>query len=415
LKAIDASLRQASSAVAAAQSATAVETPFALGSLTDPADTGALRVLVVIPQLTIGGAEKQVVLLAKELHVRGHEVAVATFYSGGALEKPLRAAGIPVFVFEKTSKVGWEVIGGLRRLLAEGGYEVAHSFLWPANWRTRVAGRMAGTPAVLVSTRSLESYLGWYRFLLNRLLDRWSHGVIVNAEALRQHVVREQGLSEHKVRVIRNGLQADRFRSSMSRDEARARLGLPADVPVLGCVGNFKPEKNQEDLLRVLAWIRARGRDARLLLVGGGQREAHLRRLAEEAGVEDAVHLIGETDQVPDYLAAMDIFFNSSTREGCCNAILEAMAASLPVLAYAVGGNPELVLHGVTGYLFPLGAWEEMAQQALSLLGDSERRRALGAAGRRDVEERFGVERSVIDTEELYREILRRARRTAHA
>jgi glycosyltransferase involved in cell wall biosynthesis len=191
-------------------------------------------------------------------------------------------------------------------------------------------------------------------------------------------------------------------------------LGLPADVPVLGCVGNFKPEKNQEDLLRALAWIRARGRDARLLLVGGGQREAHLRRLAEEAGVQDAVHLIGETDQVPDYLAAMDIFFNSSTREGCCNAILEAMAASLPVLAYAVGGNPELVLHGVTGYLFPLGAWEEMAQQALSLLGDPERRRALGAAGRRDVEERFSVERSVVDTEELYREILRRARRMAH-
>jgi glycosyltransferase involved in cell wall biosynthesis len=107
----------------------------------------------------------------------------------------------------------------------------------------------------------------------------------------------------------------------------------------------------------------------------------------------------------------MDIFLNSSTREGCCNAILEAMAASLPVLAYAVGGNPELVLHGVTGYLFPLGAWKEMAQQAFSLLGDPERRRALGASGRRDVDERFSVERSVVDTEELYREILRRSGR----
>lgn len=371
--------------------------------------------LVVIPQLTIGGAEKQVVLLAKELHVRGHEVAVATFYSGGALEKPLRAAGIPVFVFEKTSKVGWEVIAGLRRLLAEGGYEVAHSFLWPANWRTRVAGRMAGTPAVIVSTRNVETYLGWHRLFLNRLLDRWADGVIVNAEALRQHLVREQRLPEDKVRVIRNGLQADRFRSSLVREEARARLGLPADAPVLGCVASLNPKKNQEDLVRVLCWIRDRGYDARLLLVGGGSREGELRRYATEMGVESAVHLVGETDQVTDCLAAMDLFFNSSTREGCCNAILEAMAASLPVLAYAVGGNPELVLHGVTGYLFPLRAWQEMAQQALSLLANPERRRAMGAAGRRDVEERFSVERSVRETEELYREILARGRRASHA
>ena len=116
-----------------------------------------------------------------------------------------------------------------------------------------------------------------------------------------------------------------------------------------------------------------------------------------------------------DCLAAMDLFFNSSTREGCCNAILEAMAASLPVLAYAVGGNPELVIHGVTGFLFPLGAWQEMAQQAVSLLGDPARRLALGAAGRREVEERFSVERNVEDTLDLYREILGRGGRARDA
>jgi glycosyltransferase involved in cell wall biosynthesis len=91
------------------------------------------------------------------------------------------------------------------------------------------------------------------------------------------------------------------------------------------------------------------------------------------------------------------------------------MAASLPVLAYAVGGNPELVIHGVTGYLFPLGAWQEMAQQAVSLLGDPARRLALGAAGRREVEERFSVERNVDDTLDLYREILGSGGRARHA
>jgi glycosyltransferase involved in cell wall biosynthesis len=369
----------------------------------------------VIPQLRTGGAEKQVALLATQLQTRGHRVGVATFYRGGALEAPLRDANVPVFVLEKTSKVGWEVVGGLKRLLVEGRYEIAHSFLWPANWRTRVAAHLAGTPAVVVSTRSLETYLGWHRLLLNRFLDRWADRVVVNAEALRRHVVQEQGLREAKVRVIRNGLEPDVFVSRLSREEARLRLGLPRGAMVLGSVGNFKPEKNQEDLIRLVGWLRARGQDVRLLLVGGGPREGDLRRFAAETGVADAVHLVGETPLIADCLAAMDLFLNSSTREGCCNAILEAMAASVPVLAYAVGGNPELVTNGETGYLFPLGAWEEMARKALALLADTELRRALGLAGRLQVSSRFSVERTVSDTEDLYREILTGGGRTEHA
>jgi len=369
----------------------------------------------VIPQLRTGGAEKQVALLATQLRTRGHCVGVATFYHGGALEAPLRDADVPVFVLEKTSKVGWEVVGGLKRLLVEGRYEIAHSFLWPANWRTRVAAHLARTPAVVVSTRSLETYLGWHRLLLNRFLDRWADRVVVNAEALRQHVVKEQGLREAKVRVIRNGLEPELFVSRLSREEARLRLGLPPGAMVLGSVGNFKPEKNQEDLIRLVGWLRGRGQDVRLLLVGGGPREGDLRRFAAETGVADAVHLVGETPLIADCLATMDLFLNSSTREGCCNAILEAMAASVPVLAYAVGGNPELVTHGETGYLFPLGAWEEMARKALALLGDAEHRRALGLAGRLQVNSRFSVERTVSDTEDLYREILTGGGRTEHA
>jgi len=306
-------------------------------------------------------------------------------------------------------------VGGLKRLLVEGRYEIAHSFLWPANWRTRVAAHLARTPAVVVSTRSLETYLGWHRLLLNRFLDRWADRVVVNAEALRQHVVKEQGLREAKVRVIRNGLEPELFVSRLSREEARLRLGLPPGAMVLGSVGNFKPEKNQEDLIRLVGWLRARGQDARLLLVGGGPREGDLRRFAAQTGVADAVQLVGETPLIADCLATMDLFLNSSTREGCCNAILEAMAASVPVLAYAVGGNPELVTHGETGYLFPLGAWEEMARKALALLGDAEHRRALGLAGRLQVNSRFSVERTVSDTEDLYREILTRGGRTEHA
>src|SRR6266850_7192728 len=101
------------------------------------ASTRPLRVLVIVPQLRIGGAEKQAVLLSKGLRARGHHVAVATFYRGGEFEADLRAGGVPVYVVEKRTSVGVEVIAGLRRLLRQGSYDIVHSFLWPGNWRVQ--------------------------------------------------------------------------------------------------------------------------------------------------------------------------------------------------------------------------------------------------------------------------------------
>ncbi len=365
-----------------------------------------LRILLVIPQLRIGGAEHQVALLARTLKARNHNVAVATFYAGGDLEAGLRDSGVPVHVVQKRTALGLEVIAGLRRLLVEGRYDVVHSFLFPANWRTRIAGHLARTPAVIVSTRSLEGYLGWGRLLLNRWLEPWADLVVVNADALKEHLVRDQGLPPQKMRVVRNGLELRFFEGSLSRDEARRRLGLPLDVPVLGSVGNFKPEKNQDDLIRMIVRLRETAPQARLLLVGGGQREGELRRLAAELGAGEAVVFAGESGHVSDVLPALDLFLNSSTREGCCNAILEAMAGSLPVLANAVGGNPELVEDGVTGLLFPVGACDDMARKAAELLQDPQKRRSMGAAGQRRARERFGVEENVTRTEDVYREVL---------
>ena len=135
--------------------------------------------------------------------------------------------------------------------------------------------------------------------------------------------------------------------------------------------------------------------------------EPQLRRLTEELGLGGAVIFAGQSQRVTDYLAAMDLFLNSSLREGCCNAILEAMAAGLPVLAYDVGGNAELVVEGETGNLFRPGAWEEMAKRAVDLLQDPVLSLGLGMAGRQRATEVFNPDEMVLRTEALYHEVLR--------
>ena len=373
----------------------------------DDASTRPLRVLVVVPQLRIGGAEKQAVLLSKGLRALGHHVAVATFYHGGEFEADLRAGGVPVYVVEKRTSVGLEVIAGLRRLLRQGGYDIAHSFLWPGNWRVQIAGRMVRTPGIIASTRGYLLDLGWHRSLAHRVLLPRPDLTTVNAEALKTHLVNDLGANPDRLRVIRNGLDLENYLHMPAPEEARRRLGIPSGKKVLGSVGNFHPVKNQEDLVRVFAHVRRRFPESVLVLVGNGEREPQLRRLTEELGLGGAVIFAGQSQRVTDYLAAMDLFLNSSLREGCCNAILEAMAAGLPVLAYDVGGNAELVVEGETGNLFRPGAWEEMAKRAVDLLQDPVLSLGLGMAGRQRATEVFNPDEMVLRTEALYHEVLR--------
>jgi glycosyltransferase involved in cell wall biosynthesis len=364
------------------------------------------RVLLVIAQLDMGGAERQLLNLALRLSREGFDPEVAVFYPGGHFESALTQSGVAVHHIRRTSKVGLEAILDLRRLIRDRRYDVVHSFLWPANWRSRLAAVLARAPVIVSSTRSVETWLRFYHVAADRILARWTHAIVVNATAIRRFLVEREGVPERIITVIRNGVDTRPFESLPSRTDARRRLGLPTDHPVVLSVANLQPEKNHEDLLRVAALVAKRHPGVCFVAVGSGERQAALEAMSRSMGLEGVVRWAGFQTDVTPYLAACDVFMNTSRREGCCNAILEAMASAKPVVAYAVGGNPELVIHGASGRLAAFGDVDGLADAVVGYLDDPDLAARQGAAGATQMKEQFSVEAMARRTADLYRTLL---------
>lgn len=371
------------------------------------------RILLVIPQLEVGGAETQLVRLALGLDANAFEPEVAVFYPGGALEPALRQAGIRVHHIRRTTRLGHESIVDLARLLRRERHAVLHSFLRPANWRARIAARLASTPVVIASARSVETEISLPHVVLDRLLARWTDAIIVNASAIRDSLVKRERLRPDLFRVIENGLDVASFADLPNAAAARLSLGFRPDEPLVVCVGNLQPEKNHEDFLRMAALIHREDPQVSFVLVGAGDRGEDLRALSSRLGLNDALVFAGFREDVRPYLAACDVFLNTSRREGCCNAILEAMAARRPVVAYRVGGNPELVMNGETGTLVEFGDVAALATAVKRYLEEPGLRDRHGDAGYHRAERSYGTKVMARRTSELYVELLHRKRGAA--
>lgn len=373
-----------------------------------PVTAPRFRVLLVVAQLTTGGAEVQLIRMAPRLRALGIEPEVAIYHPGGELEPLLDRAGIKVHLLRRSTRLGVETILHLRQLLRRGGYDVVHSYLWPANWRARLAGLLAGTPVIISSPRSVDDWLRSRHVLVDRVLAHWTDAIIVNARAIQDHLMQRERLPESIFRLIYNGLDEGLFNGLPSREEARRTLGLPAERGIALMVGNLKAAKNHDHFLEIAARARALRDDVLFVAVGGGERLAELQETARRLGVTDNVLWAGLQSDVRPWLAAADVTLNVSHREGCCNAILESMAVGAPVVAYAVGGNPELVHDGRTGRLFEPGDTAGCARAIVDYIEQPALAREHGDNGRARARTEFTADAMARATAALYEELLRR-------
>ncbi len=193
--------------------------------------------------------------------------------------------------------------------------------------------------------------------------------------------------------------------SAVSSQALRRALCLPQDVVVIGTVGRLDPVKDHPNLLRAFASLSQWDEAARLIIVGDGPMRKEIESEVHELNVVDKVKLLGERKDIADILRAVDIFALTSIAEGISNTILEAMATGLPVVATRVGGNPELVRHGVTGQLVPSGDVAALKSALASYARDPELRGVHGKAARQRAVEKFSLERMAAEYEKLYAEV----------
>ena len=380
-----------------------------------------LKIAFLLPNLESGGTERHVLSLARRMDPSRFHLSLHTTSGGGALHGEFSAL-LPVSVlgdpqhgrhFRKSTTEQLRTVGSLIRRFRREKPDILHAYLPAANVMGPVAARLAGVRRVIVSKRALADYKEGFPLLqkVESLGNRLADVVLVNSDAVRRDVERTERHWEGKFRKIYNGVAPiERW----TPDEAmafRRHEGIPSDALVAVCVSNFYPYKGHEELVEAAARITPSFPNVVFLLVGrdSGTLEATRARVRER-GIEGSVRFVGSRTDVPDLLRASDLFVHPSREEGFSNAILEAMAAGLPVVACDVGGNPEAVVDGETGRLVPSRNAAAFASAIAELLADPEKRKAMRKAGRHHATERFSLDRMVGEMESLYESLTRGGR-----
>jgi len=348
------------------------------------ASTRPIRVLHVLHSLDTGGAERIVCDLARDRRDALTTGVICLDYRG-RMADGARRLGIEVFCTDRRAGLDLRQVGRIARLIDRFGADVIHAHQYTPYFYAALAAAVRGFGRILFTEhgRHWPDVVSTRRKCVNQLLrlrrDRITAVCEFAAEALR---TRER-IAGRDVRIIPNGVRCDRFDRPRRRGRLTELIGADADALICIQVGRFSPVKDHATSLQAFALARQEHRSAHLVLVGDGDQREQIEQLCGDLGLTGFVHLLGPRDDVPDLLAAADVFVLSSLSEAASLSILEAMSAGLSVVATDVGGNPQIVRHGRTGLLSGRGDRRALAANLTTLLADGALRRRMGDAGRR--------------------------------
>jgi glycosyltransferase involved in cell wall biosynthesis len=296
----------------------------------------------------------------------------------------------------------------LEGLFRAGAPEILHTyFFWSIIYGRLLKAR--GVVKHLVENREDMGFdlgpheLAWFA-LTRHLPDR----VVCVSNAVRDFVREVEGLPESRLEVVHNGIQLNLPPADAKLEDLRKELGFTSRNRIVLMVANFdRPIKGVKEFLHAIPQIRAKVPDSRFILVGTGQREAEFRELAGMLMIDDVFFMPGFRKDVQRFYQLADLSVLTSFSEGLSITVLESMRHGVPVVATEVGGNPEIVQSGRTGYLVPAGNRERFAEAVIRLLRDPSLRERFGSAAQSVIADRFDLNRVVRDYQRVYSDVLR--------
>ncbi len=350
-----------------------------------------VRVLELLPTLQVNGLSILVATLARGLDRTRFQVEIACFDELGPLTERVKQDGFPVHFLPRRPGKDFGLARKLFRLHRERRIDLVHAHNATAFFYGTLAAMLSRTPMRIFTEHDRAFPSGWRLAATHRFLHRRIDRVVTVAAYLKRALVEHEGFDPDRIEVIPNGIDPAPFDSAPPREGTRRALGLEGDRLVVACVARLDPVKNHALLIDAFRGVLERLPRSVLLLVGDGSLRPDLEARARQLGMVDSVRFLGLRDDVPAILRASDAVTLTSHSEGLSMALIEGLAASLPCVATAVGGNEEIVDEGRTGLLVPPGDPARLASSFVRLLGDEPLRARMGAAARRAFEERFSA------------------------
>jgi len=358
-----------------------------------------------ITELDTGGAQIALLRLLTHIDRTRFDPSVICLYNGDkVIAREIEQLGIPVIDLKMAARWRWDSFWRLIRQLRLTKPAILHTWMFHANIPGRLAGRWSGVPVIVCGERTMGQENRW-RYWLNRITQRYADQVVCVSQEVARFTTGIIGIPAQKVKVISNGISLSSFSNLPSQEDARKVLGLPQGRLLIGTVAKLRPVKRVDVLLRAVKNLEG----VTTVIIGEGRERVQLDALADKLGIREQVIFAGYQEDVPLWLKALDIFVLSSDWEGMPNAVLEAMAAGLPVVATCVGGIIDIVVDGETGILVPTDNPDAITNAIQRLVDNPDFRRKLGEAGRDQVSSNFNILETVRQTEDLYGKLLTRA------
>lgn len=350
----------------------------------------------------VGGGQRSFFLLLKSLD-RSRFRPVVVCPSPGEVSREVARLGCEVCFLEhpplRISKI-WNIISytrKLRAIAAEIGADLIHCDTLDTAFLSGIS--FSGLPLVFHARVSDKGAI------LDKVVPFFCDSIVCVSTAVTK---RFYGLSGRAARthVIYNGVDPEEFNSGISGASFRNNYGIEPGGQLLGYCGQLVEEKGLRVLVNAFRIINREFPQSRLVLAGRGVLEPELRRLVHESNLDGSVFFTGFVENAPEFMAALDFFILPSHMEGFSRVLLEAMSCGKPVIATAAGGNLETVRDGLTGYLFPVGAPDELARKAMELMRDKVLAKKMGKAGRIRAVENFSARKTTEEIQALYVSIL---------
>lgn len=368
------------------------------------------KVCYVIPSLSMGGTERQVMHLVRGL-AGDFDVVLACTHHDGALIGDARRMGARVHMMQ--GRGGWDfrMRWRLARLFKMHRPDIVHTFLFGFDLFANLAARSVGVPVVISSRRELPTWMKRRHLMMQQAANGYVDCAVANSRAAAEYAREHEQLDENRLRVIYNGIDADEFVSQIDAKTIRMRYRVPFHRHIIGIVANFSPVKDHFLFLDTAAELLRRRADIHFLLVGKGPLKRDIHARAEKLGLAECCTFVSTVTELPDLYALMDVSVLCSHVEGFPNAVIESMAAGRPVVAAAVGGIPEMVRDGDTGLLINPRDPARYADAIERMLDHSEESAAIGARAAAHVRREFAVEKMVDAYRRLYAELLEKRRK----